>query len=573
MEKIFSYRKRESSFVHYVGLSFVSHILVFILICLFYNLSSVSAKKAPSSDLKAFARALGEVENEMFSGDSITEQFPLKDIPHEEIFKKFKEIKVPKLKLNEKQKIEIYKKMIKAFLALVDSEKRAQNPELTSKNILDLFKDQDHVQLDSGGKIFNSRIYSENKKEFVFAPPKKISFLERLRKFEDREKKWTRIRGGRVEVQTEEGVKFIPQPYYFRESPYEQILAQGASLFFIFRGFPQIDPASSFKEKSGENQDDDFVKGLSPDFQVVYLYESVSSPSQTLWEPKKQKEPLTLSKGKINQLLDQWMEFSEEEQFDNFRQSYLERYHPDSGDLAELLREFVYKNQSNVIIVIDEISGAFAFIEELYFNKPMDTYLPTFWSKHRKTQAGMECLFCLASFYDFERRGLAYLFDAYEKAKELLSKKYYPMNVYNKKVKAYAVKQVYEELIPALREKGYEKKEDILQKYYQEEEDIFRIISETKGPNRDRALFSWGRLYWDRQDYDKALEKWKQIGESFSSEVFDDIREKLESSMPKESLIFWIDKIFAKESYHENKKILERILQYQRWEKRSSSHS
>ncbi len=572
MEKIFSFRKRESSFVHSVGLSFVSHILVFILICLFYNLSSVSARRASSSDIQAFARALGEVEKEMFSGDSITEQFPFKDIPHEEIFKKFQEIKVPKLKLNEKQKIELYKKMIKAFMALEDPEKRVQYPELTSKKILDLFKDQDHIQLDSGGKIFNSRIYSENKKEFVFAPPQKISTLERLRKFEDREKKWTRIRGGRVEVQTEEGVKFIPQPYYFRESPYEQILAQGASLFFIFRGFPQIDPDPSFKEKSGENQADDFVKGLSPDFQVIYLYESVSSPSQTIWEPRKQKEPLTLSKGKINQLLDQWMEFSEEEQFDYFRQNYLEKYHPDSGDLAELLREFVYNNQSNVIIVIDEISGAFAFIEELYFNKPMDTYLPMFWSKHRKTQTGMECLFCLASFYDFERRGMAYLFDAYDEAQDLVSKKFFPKNVYNKKAKAYVVKEVYEDLIPALLEKGYETESEILGRYYQEEERIYRMIAETNGPNKDRALYSWGRLDWERREYDKALEKWNQIGESFSSGVFGDIREKLESSMPKETLIFWIDKIFAKESYQENKKILERLLQFQRWEKRSKTH-
>lgn len=47
----------------------------------------------------------------------------------------------------------------------------------------------------------------------------------------------TKIFGGRIKVETEGGVTYIPEPYYFRESPSEEIMAQGVE-FFYNQGIP-----------------------------------------------------------------------------------------------------------------------------------------------------------------------------------------------------------------------------------------------------------------------------------------------------------------------------------------------
>lgn len=180
----------------------------------------------------------------------------------------------------------------------------------------------------------------------------------------------------------------------------------GELSFFITREFPDLGESTPSEENDRNKDIDSFLKRIFPNFQVVYLYDDPSTQFLPLSKSWKHKKSLNISLGGINQLLDGWMELKEDQQFFYFKQNYLDQYHPDKGNLAKLLREFIYNNQSNVIIVVDKISGAFAFIEELYFNKPLDTYLPHYWRKFSKTQTGMECLFCLASFYDFERRGL-----------------------------------------------------------------------------------------------------------------------------------------------------------------------
>ncbi len=569
MKRTSFFRKSREDFSRSVLASLVFHILIIILVCVVTHRVSITTREINPHDTKAFIKALAEIQEEMFPNQNIKETDPQAAFSNEEFFRILEGVRIPDLNLSEKQKIEFYKNMLKRYMVSENAGEEYEAPELNKKDISTLFKQTESIQLDSGGKIYSSRNYSDGSKNFFYLPQQDINTLKRLRRFEDMERTQMHVRGKRVKLDTEEGVKFIPETYYFRESPYEDILAQGAELFFITRGFPSLGESSLFEGRDRNRAVDSFLKGLSPNFQVVYLYEDLSTPSPLLSESRKKKQALNISSGSINRILDDLMELKEDQQFFHFKQNYLDQYHPDKGNLAQLLREFIYNNQSNIIIMVDDITGAFAFVEELYFNKPMDTYLARYWKQFPQTQTGVECLFCLASFYDFERRGLTYLFRSYDKAKELVSQKYYRVDAFNKKAKAYVVKEMYETLISALMKKGYETEMSIVREYFEEEENLYRMICETGGRNRDRALYSWGRLYWDQKEYDLALEKWDQIKDFSSFEISDEIRDVLESSMEKDTLVYWLDKIFIRESNESNEKLLKRLLKYHRWAKRA----
>jgi len=571
MERASFFKKINEDFSYSVLVSLVFHILILILVCVVIHPVTIKTREINPQDTKAFIKALTEIQEEMFPNQNMKETDPQAAFSNEEFFSILEGVRIPDLNLSEKQKIEFYKNMIKRYMVSEDTAGDYKASGLTKKDISELFKQAEGIRLDSGGTIYSSKNYSDGSTNFFYLPQQDINALKRLRRFEDMERTQMHVRGKRVKVDTEEGVKFIPEEYYFRESPYEDILAQGAELFFITRGFPSLGESSPFEGRNGKRVMDSFSKGLSPNFQVVYLYEDLSTLPPLLSGSWERKQVLHISSGSINRILDDLMELKEDQQFFHIKQNYLDQYHPDKGNLAQLLREFIYNNQSNVIIMVDDITGAFAFIEELYFNKPMDTYLAHYWKQFPQTQTGVECMFFLASFYDFERRGLTYLFRSYEKAKELVSQKYYRVDAFNKKAKAYVVKEMYETLIPVLIKKGYETEMSIVKEYFEEEENIYRMICETGDRNKDRALYSWGRLYWDQKEYDRALEKWDQIKDFSSFEVSDEIRDILESSMEKDALIYWLDKILIRESNERKEKLLKRLLQYYRWAKRAEN--
>jgi hypothetical protein len=185
-------------------------------------------------------------------------------------------------------------------------------------------------------------------------------------------------------VETESGIKYIPIEYYFRESPFEEILAQGTSLFYIIRGFPVVNVEDE-KIEPAEPEDKQPAIHQEKGFSVIYLT-GLTPPAQGFQEPDKTERILFEFSGdkerQIQQILDGLMAFPEEDQFSYFSEKYLETFDPDSEDLAELTHEFIYNNLCNVIIVIDSISSAFDFIEELYFSKPLDFLFLDHWRKH-----------------------------------------------------------------------------------------------------------------------------------------------------------------------------------------------
>ena len=64
--------------------------------------------------------------------------------------------------------------------------------------------------------------------------------LDYFRRNENLEKERYYIINNQVRVETEEGIKYIPEEFYFRQCPYEEIMAQGAGLFYITEGFPVL---------------------------------------------------------------------------------------------------------------------------------------------------------------------------------------------------------------------------------------------------------------------------------------------------------------------------------------------
>jgi hypothetical protein len=74
--------------------------------------------------------------------------------------------------------------------------------------------------------------------------------------------------------------------------------------FFITRGFPDLDESTPSEENDKNKDIDSFLKRISPNFQVVYLYDGPSTQFLPLSKSWKHKKALNISLGDINQLLD-----------------------------------------------------------------------------------------------------------------------------------------------------------------------------------------------------------------------------------------------------------------------------
>ncbi len=129
--------------------------------------------------------------------------------------------------------------------------------------------------------------------------------------------------------------------------------------------------------------------------------------------------------GPIDSILDELMQYSEPEQFERFSQEYLSKYDLDDHNLAELTREFFYRNLGSVFFPISDKAEAFDQMEELFFNKIINKKIYDFWKLHPTSGGGDEILFYLASQIGFEKRALDSLVRAYPSAKKFIAEKYF----------------------------------------------------------------------------------------------------------------------------------------------------
>jgi len=552
---------KRSSFSLAVYLSLLLHSAVFVVFSLSV-LSSPSASTAKLSDQRAIFQAVEE-------GTGLTHS---QEKGLTELLKGFD---ISGFNLSQDDKKQLYKKLIASYTLIKDRAAEDEAPgEITREDLLRFIRQQGGIGLKSGKKVIPS-VSAKGKhkaKLNVLAKPV-VKDLQSLQKFPAKDLDYYVSRGN-VWVRSPSGTKIIPTQYFFKESPYEQILAQGVHLFTIVEGFPVLEatplpsiryvdmmPESLFQEKTGGG------------FQVVLLSGLSDSIDRMLSEKQDNREKLEISPAfeeHFDKFCDEFLILPEEQQFLYFREKYLEKYDPDSEALAHLTGRFIHRNLNNIIIPVSAISSAFDYLEELYFNKPLESQFVRFWQDYPGTLVGARVLLTLASHYDFERRAIAYLYDAYDGAKRYLRQKYKVAEVYDKETKCYVIQDMFEKLDRELRERGYGSAEEAMQKYVAEEIKIYDMVIAMGGEPRNHGLYDLAGLYWDLGLRDLAVDTWAQIDETYESEALESIREALAWLDEPQKAFTLIDNIL---SWHATKGVgqrLKRLLDLGKWKARGN---
>lgn len=572
--EIFGYwtETNKPSFSSAVLMSFILHSCLFVFLILSVSHSSTSpSERVKSENYKALVQAFSEIGE----GQEEKDIGPiLPSLSEKEVQDIMEAVSISGLNIGQETRVEFYKKLLQSALKMEISRIGPEKTKMTWKEILAFLSAGGEITLDSGNwfypqdpsldkKGLNYRMLSRERKEK----------LNEYLKLEEQEESKNEYHKERQKINTSIGTVYVPEEYLSRKSPFEQILAQGADVFNIVSGFPSFEEKTSSIEKEqmpGETLDavhSDQKRGSLK----VTLIESENLPKSKIKKGSSTiKEPLVIynDEGKAQKILDDLMAYPEDEQLLIFQERYLTRYNLDEGDLPRLTKEFIYNNLSNIIIVSSSTSGAFGFIEQLFYGKKLAQFYQRFWHTNPWTETGLEFLYCLASLYDFEKRALAYIFNAYDAAKLTTYGYFDESKEHNKLAEAYVIMEIYEELMHELNLKGYKSEEEILDKYVQEQKKIYNMIIANEEKEKNRALFALGRLLFNKGQYESALEEWKRIDGSYSAKTYKEIKKVMTQELKPKIMHWEIKRIFSRENHETSQKLLERLSKYSRWEKR-----
>ena len=562
------FQVHKSSFSLAVYLSLAWH---FLILMAFVIPSFFWGGEGSENNLNALTQAVMEISGQLPS-DFQWENM-LTGEPDLKILEEFNKMKISGLDMSKDEKVRLFKEMLNAYIELQDEsleEDAAGQPDL--KSVIDRMSEK--TELDSSWKFkaFPSRtVPNKSDADWNFLTRKQSDKLAEYKQKDTNEKNYY-LDGNQVRTVVAGKNVYVPEAFFFREPPYEEIMAEGAGLFYIVSGFPLIDDGFGTEEIASQKQDLPGKELEDKDFQVSLVDASLTEVGKLSFQKLEGADGLKVFKGseqKINQILDALMVYPEEEQLSFFRRDYLEKYDLDKGDLAWLTKEFIQNNLSNVIVIANKISAAFGYIEEIYFNKPLDYHFLEFWRLCADTQVGTEFLLYIASHYDFERRALQYLFKANYEAKVLLRMENIQAEILDTKPKCYVITEVYKDLMQELYERGYNSEMEAVDKYQEEEEKIYRILIRKEGRVRNIGRYALGCLYWDNGQHDLALEEWQQIDADYSAnKPLQDIREILKKFVTKERRLSQINYTLSFYSGRGTRALLDRLLQYGRWEKR-----
>jgi len=411
-------------------------------------------------------------------------------------------------------------------------------------------------------------------------PKDRFQTLRRLTEIKPVEKRYA-LQGSNVLIKSPYGVEAVPRAYFYKKSPYEEILARGAGLFYFVRGFPSLSLELENKKASGflsAFEEKSFPSGIyfqsdRAPLRVLFFEKIQSSGKKRVAEAedkstRKNEAYLTELIKNWPKILEEMVGLPEKEQLTIFFEKYLKNLDLNNPRVAGLTEDFLTSNLNNVIIPINLISVAFDYLEELYFNKSFDRAIIDFLRQHLKTRVGIQFLLYLASQYAFERRALNYLELAYKEAKEFLTKRFLPAEIHDQMAKSFIVVLIYEDVVDVARRRGYRSMREIEEVYFKAEASCYQYLIEFNEGCRDRGWFELGCLYWDSGDKEKAIDCWQSISPDFPSRLWQDIMKTLTVYKNREKAYNYIDKILVASSYENCQKLLNRLLKAGRWEKR-----
>ena len=555
------FQERRSSFSLAVYISLFLHSVVFAIFC--FSALSSSHPESKFSSQRAISKAISE-EPDLSSGQ---------DAGMTDLLKGFD---ISGYNLSEDEKTQLYKKLITSYTLLKDKKPKDELPrEITREDILDFLRHKGGFNLESGKKIIPA-VPTRGKQgtKLNVLPKSSIRELRSLQRFPSEDMNFLVSRGN-VRVNSPTGTKIVPSQYFFRKSPYEQILAQGVRLFYIVEGFPDIaekTPAEiHYVDTSSENL---FQAATRGGFQVVLLSGLSGSSDHRLSSMLEDREELLVGPAfeeHFSRYCDEFLALPEEQQFLYFRENYLEKYDLNSEELARLTGKFIHRNLNNIIIPVSEVSSAFDYLEELYFNKPLEHQFVKLWEDYPDTNVGAQVLLTLASHYDFERRAIGYLHKAYDEAKRYLTRKYRVSEVYNKKTKCYVIKKIFEQLDREVKNRGYASMDEVSQKYIEKQIELYDLVIAMGGEPGNHGLYDLGCLYWDLGFRGMAIDTWGQIDDSYKSEALDSIKEALAWLEDPESAHTLIDNILNWYATKGVNQRLKRLLDLGKWKARGKA--
>jgi hypothetical protein len=559
-----------------VTISLILHIVLFGYVS-FSNYSLYRHSEQPGLiDLKSIISAIAQMKVQ--PEDQGIPQRKISEIDEAEILELLTQTPLFASNIGEEERNELAKKLMEGYFQLKNSNPAAGVlPRISLRDILDFLKDQKDMGLSAGGGFYSPGRFSDASGPVYYKINKsferQLRFLRRLERYE---KEGIPVLAGMVTVASEGGRKDVPAEYYFRDCPYDQILARGASLFYTISGFPSLGEETSAVPARQGTEESASQSTLYRGYLVLYIIRT-TKPAPSLWAPLESRPPLKMADARVQDTLDNLIELAEDRQLGVFVETYLMKYDPDDEGLAALTREFVYQNLSSVFVLDDPFSAAFDFLEELFYNKELQGYFISFWEENPRTKTGAEFLLILASLYDFERRAAAYLFDSYDIAKKILDGDSRFQRAFNQKAKALVIKEICQEFVREIGERGIASEQDVLQEYRNEQSKIYQLLLEMGGGPRDRALYAWGRLCWDEGMYGVALQKWGEISDTFAFKTYQEIKHLFtvydKISIPVfadyQALVPRINKIFERESAENNNLLLKRLMKYDKWKKRA----
>ncbi len=321
----------------------------------------------------------------------------------------------------------------------------------------------------------------------------------------------------------------VPAEYYFRDAPYERILAVGAGLFYAVRGFPELGTPRSNENPDGRPpaprpQTPPDATSLRPsskagfEVRLVTAAKPISSaPAQAVKLPRTDEE--------MTAILDGLMALPEERQAAEFIRLYLDRGDPDDPALAKLTAEFLYRNLGMVFVRTVDLAAAFDVLEELYYDKLTQDDLVSYWRAHPGTRAGAEVLFALASLYEFEARVLERVADSLETADRAAGgRSGADLPVHDGRAKGYVLAGVCRDLAARLPGAGHPTLESALRRYEAERFRVYNLLLDYGGDIRSRARFAIGRFHWDAGRTEMAMKTWAAIDRAWRGGAIAEIR-------------------------------------------------
>jgi hypothetical protein len=532
---------------------------------------------APSDDLQAFRQALRELSASPGSPAEMAKI--LSTITEDDFNDALRDTPELDSRLTAQEKAKIFKSVVSEALTKLGERKGDRSAlDVPLSGLLGGLRNGQRSEPVAGFKLFRVDESAEGGSRLYRLSQEKEQTLASLLTRKGEPVAWTVI-SGRVILLHQKGTDIIPEEYFFRTPPYEAMLAVGARLFYVVRGFPKIEMLEGEKVQASEVNAANLT--APPESEGAAAGRQTQSGSLTIFFPRsspttaislKSTEPvsLKLTEETRESILDQFMGLPERDQVRAFFRDYLDKYDPDSPDLARLTREFIYRNLGAVLILTDPLSAGFDCLEESFYNKLSMEDFTSFCLKNPRTKTGAEILFYLACSYDFERRAIRHLQEALETARAVLAGWRGDLAVYDKKAKAFVVEEIERELRGELKGLGLSKFDAVRARYAQEQIKIYRFLADLGGDIRNRALYALGEVYWDEGRPDLALNTWRSVDPAYSFGPLDDMRRIMSDTEDTVKLVSRISGALSREADFDSSEQFRRLLKFHKWARRAA---